>query len=207
MNEEMSERDLKERLALIESMIAEGRRRTESWGWIFLLWGVAYFIAIGWSTRGEELSVWGSRQWLAWPVTMAVAFVVTVIIGIRKGRGQPVTTVGRAIISIWMAAGISMFVLFPALAIASRLDEHAFVCLIAAMLGAASGASGFILRWKTQIGCALVWWITSAAACFGSIAQLTAVFLTAIFLCQIVFGAYVMVLEARRRDGRGVVHA
>jgi hypothetical protein len=45
------------------------------------------------------------------------------------------------------------------------------------------------------------------AACFGSIAQLTVVFLAAIFLCQIVFGFYTMVLEARRRRHTGVVHA
>ena len=44
----IEEQDLKDRLSLIESMIAEGRRTTESWGWTFLLWGVAYYIAIGW---------------------------------------------------------------------------------------------------------------------------------------------------------------
>ncbi len=207
MNEERSERDLKERLALIESMIAEGRRRTESWGWIFLLWGIAYCVAIGWATRGQELSVWDNRRSLAWPGTIAVAAVLTLIIGIRKGKGHPVTTVWRSIVSIWTAAGISMGVLFPALAMNGRLDQHEFVALIAAMLGTANGASGFILRWKAQIGCALVWWMASAAACFGSIAQVTVVFLTAIFLCQIVFGIYVMMLESRRRAARGVVHA
>jgi len=63
-----------------------------------------------------------------------------------------------------------------------------------------------ILRWKAQIGCAIVWWITSVAACFGSIAQLTAVFLIAILVCQIIFGAYAMILESRR-NRREVVHA
>lgn len=207
MSEEMSERDLKERLALIECMIAEGRRRSESWGWVFLLWGVAYFVAIGWAAWGQGLTVWSTAHSLAWPITMLVAFVTTWTIGIRKGRGQPATTMGRAIVAIWMSVGISMLLLFPALAINGKLGQHEFAALIAAMLGAANGASGMIIRWKSQVACGIVWWITSAAACFGSIAQLTAVFLTAIFLCQIVFGAYVMVLEARRRDGRGVVHA
>ena len=32
-----TEQDLEERLSLIESMIAEGRRNTESWGWTFVL--------------------------------------------------------------------------------------------------------------------------------------------------------------------------
>ena len=44
--------DLNERLNLIEAMIAEGRRKTESWGWTFLLWGVAYYVAIGWVALG-----------------------------------------------------------------------------------------------------------------------------------------------------------
>ena len=46
MADQITERDLKDRLRLIESMIAEGRRTTENWGWTFVLWGVAYYIAI-----------------------------------------------------------------------------------------------------------------------------------------------------------------
>ncbi len=206
MQEETSERDLKERLALIESMIAEGRRRTESWGWTFLLWGVAYYVAIAWATWGQHFAVWGSSA-LAWPVTMILACVLTMAIGIRKGKGQPETTAGRAIFSIWVALGISMLVVFPALALAGKLDPHVFVALVAAMLGAANGGSAILLRWKAQFGCAVVWWTTSAAACFGSDAQLLGVFLTAIFLCQIVFGIYAMIQESRRRKQGGVVHA
>jgi hypothetical protein len=138
---------------------------------------------------------------------MVVAFFVTLGIGFGKGKGHPATTVGRAIVAVWMCVGVSMLVLFPALAINGRLDQHAFVALVAAMLGAANGASGLMLRWKGQIACGMVWWVSSAAACFGSITQTTVVFVTAIFLCQIVFGVYAMMLEARRRRERGVIHA
>jgi len=72
------------------------------------------------------------------------------------------------------------------------------VAIVAAMLGIANGASGLILKWKMQFACAVVWWLTSVAACFGSQAQLQAVFLVALFLCQIVFGIYAMILESRR---------
>jgi hypothetical protein len=207
MQEEVSTHDLKERLALIESMIAEGRRTTESWGWIFLLWGVAYYVAIAWATRGYELSVWGNRHEGAWPITMFAAAVLTLIIGIRGGRGRPATTISRAIVAAWVSAGVSIGILCPALAIQGRLDQHTFVALVAAMLGMANGTSGIILRWKSQFACAVVWWITAVAACFGSIAQLTVVFLAAIFLCQIAFGIYAMILEARRRGKTGVAHA
>lgn len=206
MHEETSTQDLKDRVALIECMIAEGRRSTESWGWTFLLWGVAYYVAIGWATGGQRLSIWGSTM-LAWPVTMIAAVVVTMIVAFRKERGQPGTTVGRAIVSIWISVGISMLLLFPALSISRRIDEHVFVAIIAAVLAIANGASGMILKWRMQMACGVVWWVTSVAACFGSPAQLTAVFLTALFLCQIAFGAYAMILESRRRRQNREAHA
>ena len=56
-NEEL---ELKDRLNLIETMIAEGRRTTESWGWVFVLWGLAYYVAIAWD-------IWGGAQ----PICMA----------------------------------------------------------------------------------------------------------------------------------------
>src|SRR5665811_1568171 len=103
--------ELKERLVLIEAMIAEGRRTTESFSWVFVLWGLAYYVAIAWSTGGFTGVIWGSR-YMAWPVTMIATFVLTWALGMRKGRGrkqqqqQPVTTHARAIGSIWIAMGI-----------------------------------------------------------------------------------------------------
>jgi hypothetical protein len=208
MESEKSALDLAERLKLIEDMLAAGRRSTESWGWTFLLWGVAYYVAIAWATWGAGLSVWGvgGRQ-LAWPVTMIATFFLTIAIGVRKGRGEPETAMSRAIVSVWICVGVSMLLIFPALSITGRLDEHGFVALVAAMLGVANGSSGMILRWKMQMACAVVWWVTSVAACFGTGAQLTVIFLVALFFCQIVFGIYAMVLESRRNKMSPAVHA
>jgi hypothetical protein len=58
-----------------------------------------------------------------------------------------------------------------------------------------------------QMACAVVWWVTSVAACFGTGAQLTVIFLVALFFCQIVFGIYAMVLESRRNKMSPAVHA
>ena len=205
MHDERNSQELNERLDLIQSMIAEGRRGTESWGWTFLLWGIAYYVAIAWANWGSSTSVWGGNR-LAWPVTMIAACVLTMVIGMRKGKGRSGTTISRAVVSIWISLGIAMLLLFPACAISGRLDEHGFVAIVAAMLGVANGASGMILKWKAQIASGVVWWLTSVAACFGSNAQLTAVFLIAIFLCQIVFGIYAMILESRR-NRREIAHA
>lgn len=214
MQDEMSARELNERLDLIQSMIVEGRRSTESWGWVFLLWGIAYFVAIAWASWGESLSVWGHayvsvgsvRSSLAWPVTTISTAIVTLAIGMRKGRPRTTTSLVRAIVSIWISCGIAMFVLFTSLGFTGRLDEHSFISVLAAMLGVANAASGVILRWKAQEGCAIVWWVAAVGACFGSRAQLAIVFLAAVFICEIVFGIYAMVLESRR-NRREVVHA
>jgi hypothetical protein len=200
MQDNTTEQELNERLNLIESMIAEGRRNTESWGWTFVLWGVAYYVALAWSA-------WGHTAW-AWPATMLVAVIVTVVAASLKGSDHPETTLGRAIGSIWIALGVSMFVLFLALGLSGRLtDQHLFLAVVAAILGMANGASGLILRWKIQFACAVVWWAAAVAACFGSDTQSTIVFVVAIFLCQIVFGIYGAIAEAQERKRSAPIHA
>ncbi len=203
MAENSEEFELKDRLNLIENMIAEGRRTTESWGWTFVLWGIAYYIAIAWS-------VWG-RSSLAWPVTMIAASLVTGIVASRMSHDRPETTLGRAIGSVWIAMGISIFVLMVSLAFTGRLEEHSSVAIVGAILGMANAISGLILKWKMQIACAVAWWVAAVGACFGSENQSSIVFLVAIFFCQIVFGIYAMIRESQRHRARkgnqGASHA
>lgn len=197
MPDETSRQDLQERISIIENMIAEGRRHTESWGSIFVLWGLAYYIAMAWSAWGHSA--------LAWPVTVSIAVVVTIVLASSK-TSQPTTRLGRATGSIWLALGITMFLLFVPLGFSGRLtDQHIFLAAISAILGMANGASGLILRWKAQLGCAVAWWITAAATCFGTDRQSTIIFVLAVFLCQIVFGIYGMV--AKSQNSGSVVHA
>ncbi len=200
MQDHTTEQELKDRLNLIESMIAEGRRKTESWGWMFVLWGVIYYLAIAWSA-------WSHSAW-AWPVTVLIGVVITIISACLKTGNRPGTTLGRAIGSIWIALGISMFLLFVALGLSGRLtDQHLFVAVISAILGMANGASALTLRWKVQFACAIVWWAAAVATSFGTDVQSTIVFLVAIFLCQIVFGIYGVVAEGQERKRRGLIHA
>ncbi|HEY1161186.1 MAG TPA: hypothetical protein VGE83_11175 [Terracidiphilus sp.] len=190
MNANAEEQELKDRLSLIESMIAEGRRSTESWGWTFVLWGVAYYVAIAWST-------WG-RAAFAWPVTMIAASVLTGVLASRRAAKHPETTIGRAMMAIWVGMGISTFILMFSLGISGRIDLHIGVAIVGAMLGAANATSSIILKWKMQFACALVWWTAGAVSCFISENQAGIVFLAAIFFCQIVFGIYGMISESRR---------
>jgi hypothetical protein len=199
MTEETSEQELKDRLSLIETMIAEGRRGTESWGWTFVLWGVAYYIATAWSYWRQSGS--------AWPVTMIGAFILTAIIAARKSTKQPPTTHSRAISAVWICMGISIFIVLLPLGMSGRSDMHIVVAFIGGMLGMANAISSMILKWKLQFASAVVWWGAAVAACFGSENQTLIVFLAAIFICQIVFGIYCMISEAQESKQRGAVHA
>ncbi len=200
MQGQTTAQELKDRLSVIESMIAEGRRGIENWGWAFLLWGIAYYVAIAWSA-------WGQSAW-AWPVTMLMAIIVTVIFACLQGGKHPGTTLARAVGCIWMALGISMCLLFLALSLSGKLtDQRVFESVISAILGMANGASALILRWKVQLACAVLWWLAAVATCFGTEAQSLIVFLVAIFLCQIVFGIYGTIAEAQKRKRRGPIHA
>lgn len=200
MPDESNELDLRERFDLIEKMVAEGRRTTESWGWTYVLWGVVLYVAFAWSAAKQ--SAW------AWPTTALIGVVATILIASAKKGGHPPTTLGRAVGSIWAALAVTMFVLFGGLAATGRLsDPHLFAAALCAILGLANGASGLILRWKAQLVCAAMWWAAAVAACFGTGDQSVIVLLAAIFLGQIVFGIYGMISEARARKRRVPAHA
>jgi hypothetical protein len=201
--QDLSKRELAARLSLIETMIAEGRQTTESWGWTFVLWGIAYYVAIAWST-------WGHSNF-AWPVTMIGTSILTAVFASRGRNRQPETTIGRAISAIWIGVGVSLFILCLCASIAGRIDVQTFVAVVAAMLGAANAISSIILKWKGQFACALVWWTAAGLSCFGTPAQSSVIGLVAIFLGQIVFGGYMMISEARERKSgertSGAAHA
>ncbi len=199
MTANMGNQELQERLNLIESMIAEGRRKQESWGWIFVLWGVAYYIAFFWS--------WLGRFAYAWPVTIVAAAVVTMLTSRRRRSRYPSTTMSRAIGSIWTAMGLSMFIVLCALGYSGRYSNgHAMIAVFAGMVGLANAACSLTLRWKAQFYCALLWWAAAVAACYCSDAVLLPVFLGAIFFGQIVFGGGMMIAEFRQRS-RSAAHA
>ena len=199
MNANAEEQELKDRLSLIETMIAEGRRTAESWGSIFVVWGTAFYVAFAWFALGH--SPW------AWPITMIATYALTRVINARRRGGQPRTTMGRSIGSIWKAMAISMFILFPAIGFSGKIVEPSILtAIVATMLGISTAASSIILKWKLQFGCALIWWAVAVVSCFGTVRQSTIAFLAANFFCHIVFGVYGFICEARRKR-QGALHA
>jgi hypothetical protein len=202
----MHERELTERIALIESMMRAGRKSTEYWGWNFLLWGIAYLVAVGWSSF---LPNTGGR-WLAWPVTMIFAVLLTIGIARRRMHNQPRTEKSRGIQAIWTAMGCGIFVFAFPLAFSGHLEAHSLMAGIEVMLGIAHVASGSFLRWPTQIVVGALWWVAAIASCFVDGNGIAYVFLAATLVCNIWFGIYLMIRESRdkaRARGAEVQHA
>lgn len=187
---ELRESEIRDRIVLIESMMAEGRRKTEAWGWSFVLWGVAYYVATAWASMGRS-------NW-AWPVTMVAAAAITGIVPVlrRRERGGHETAISRGVGAVWMGIGTTLFLVCFTLAIAGHAEQHAFLTMVEGFLGAANFIAGMILRWRVQIAVGVAWWIAAVVTAFSSLQQTSYIFLVAIFFCQIVFGVYMMVRES-----------
>ncbi len=192
---ESDERGAVSQLAFIESMILEGRRTTEYWGWCFLLWGTAYLVAVAW---GSGYLGKAGTQW-AWPVSMVLATVLTVVVAARKSRGKPVTTQTRAIQGIWTGVGLGIFIFaFPATFAGRYGDGHLFTAGIEILLGVAHFASGSLLRWRLQLAVGGLWWVAALVSTLThNRTGLAVPFVTATLVCNMGFGAYLMYAEAR----------
>lgn len=200
------ERELKDRLDLIESMIAEGRRSTQRWGWVFVFWGVAYYICIAggiwFKTHHDSLA----QRGMAGMIEMLIFILMAVWIGMsykKRDKGASclclMSTLDRALFSLWLSAGISMAILIISLGFGGRSNPNLVIAVIGTLLGMASAVSSGILKWKLQLGCALIWWALAVIACIGTARQSFIGLLVANFFCQIVFGVFLMSRESRVR--------
>lgn len=194
--------EIRDRLRLIESMIAEGRQKTRRWGWSFLLWGIAYYVAIAWATLGHSA--------LAWPVTMVTAMLLTIAIGVRSAKGTPVTTTSKSMGALWMSGGIALFIFGFCAANSVHVSPQVLLAGIEVILGLVNLASGIILCWWMQQFCGYLWTGCAAASFFVSESTVGYLFLVAIFVCNILFGLVLMISEKRTGksiSAQGAAHA
>lgn len=188
--------DLVSRIELIETMMQEGRRRIEYWGWSQVLWGAAYLVALGWSR-------WSHRPDIAWPVTMIAATVIMIVIGSQKKRGHPSTAISRSLGAIWAGVGTGLFIFCFSLAVSGHGEPHAYIAAIETLLGVANFSSAMVLRWRVQFLVAGIWWVSAIATCFVRVGLVLPIFLAALLIGMIGFGLYLM--YSQRRDRRASV--
>ena len=194
--------ELVQRVALMEAMIAEGRRSTARWGWVFVMWGLVYFVAIGWS-------FYLPYKYWAWPVCAGIAIAAGIVVKVRQKRaGNLIGNIrSRSIESVWQGMGTAIM-LYVATAIASHhAGSPAYVAAILFFIGLAHAISAMILRWAVQAAVAAIWWISGCAVFFVTSDQSVVIFLVASFFGMILFGLYAMWLERRRAAGMVQAHA
>ena len=186
-----SRADLLERVALMEEMIAEGRRTTGRYGWIFVTWGLVYVVATLWAT-------YLPRGGWAWPVCIAIACVVVYAVR-RRGVCSPPGSRTRNIQAVWSALGITVTGFVVSTIVAHQAGNPAYVAAIFFFIGMGHGASGMILRWPVQISVAILWWACGAASLFMKSGEhVMWVFLGASVFGMIFFGIYAMAKESQR---------
>lgn len=194
--DQQTDRDLMQRVELIEQMLAEGRRTTQYWGWVFLLWGLGQItaLAIVWMT---------GKPMLAWGTTMTACGVITGIgVGYARRRQVKITTVALAIGAVWWAIGISLC-LVGFLGMFSHnfgpVAMHAMPVITLLLLGSANFTSGVILRWPLQLAIAIYFWVAATAMFYLPFKAVFWDYAIALLIGNVLFGLYLMVLESRQK--------
>jgi hypothetical protein len=184
----------------MEEMIAEGRRSTARWGWVFVMWGLTYFVAMTWTVY-LPLKDW------AWPVCVGISVLISVIKG-RRTRSTGKSQRSRSLEAVWQIFGVGITLYVIGAIAGGHGTQPAYYAAIFFFIGVAHGISARILRWGAQGLAAAVWWAGGLAMFFSTTrGEILAIFLIATFFGMILFGVYAMWMERRRAAGMVQAHA
>lgn len=191
--------DLVQRVALMETMIAEGRQSTARYGWVFVMWGLLYIAAVGWMLYLPFAN-------LAWPVCIAAGIVAVVVSESRRKRVEGCENLkSRSVGAVWTSMGMAITLFVVAAAVSHHWETACFAAILF-FIGLAHCASAMILRWGMQGLAAAVWCGCGVASFFFTTSsEWIGIFLAASFFGNVLFGLYAMMLE-RRRAGAPVQH-
>jgi hypothetical protein len=187
--------ELVQRLELMESMIAEGRRSTARFGWIFVLWGVIDIGGMVWQEAKPDF------RW-TWPIVILAGFAIqyAIIIGLRRWTwrqfcGNSMQT--RSISAVWSMMGVTVLLYVAAAILGHGAGHIALAAAVLMFVGMAHATSALILRWPAQGAVAVLWWAGGMALYFLSWKYFEAIFVGEMVFGMILFGLYAMWLDSR----------
>lgn len=196
--------DLLQRVALMETMIAEGRKSTARFGWIFVLWGLIDIGGMVWEEAKPDF------RWI-WPIVILAGFAVQyAIFALRRRTGGQVcgnSIQSRSIAAVWSMMGVTSLLYVAAAILGHGAGQIALVSAILMFVGMAHATSALILRWPAQGAVAVLWWAGGVALYFLSWEYFQAIFVGEMFFGMIAFGLYAMWLDRRDGQGRASAHA
>jgi hypothetical protein len=185
--------DLVQRVALMEEMIAEGRKSTVRFGWVFLLWGLIDLAGVGWDQIQPDF------RWV-WPITISAGFVLQfIILALRRKRGQRCggSMRGRSVAAVWRMMGLTVLLYVVAAIVQHKAGQISYIAAILMFVGMAHAISALILRWLAQGIVAGVWLAGGIATFFVPRSYVLGVFIAEMCFGMILFGLYAMWLEHR----------
>jgi hypothetical protein len=196
--------ELVQRLALMESMIAEGRRSTARCGWIFVLWGLVDIAGMVWQVTKPH-SGW------VWPITIGTgALIQAVVISSQRKRGicDRLTPKMRSISGVWTMMGVALTLYCFSGIVSHNAFQTSYIAAIFMVVGMAHAISAWILRWTAQGLVAAVWWLGGVSVFFVPTENyFVPLFIGEMFFGMVLFGLYAMWLESRGWTGGGERHA
>ncbi len=129
------------------------------WGWLVLIASISHFIMLN---MGIEYA------WLPWPVTMFGGGIASGIAGYRLGKKTNVKTFfDTAIISLWIAFTITLFIILIASGV-GRISWDTANVLIIALYGLGTFISGSMMKFKPLIWGGIFSWIMAVIGLFLS---------------------------------------
>ncbi len=191
------------RLNLMEAMIAEGRRATGRFGWIFVLWGLVDMAGMGLEVEHPG-HVWN------WPLVITVGMVLQfAVLGIQRRRGycSSSNTRSRAISAIWGMMGLTLVLYCFTAIFTHQAFSPGYIAAIFMFLGMAHATSALILRWGVQGAVAVLWWGGGMLLFFVSERWFVDIFCGEMLFGMVFFGLYAMWLERRQSPPKVAVNA
>ena len=197
----MTRDDLVQRVALMEAMIAEGRRYTGRNSWIFVLWGLVDLTAWAWQNYSPHF---GGR-W-AWPICLAAGVVLTFVGKMmqKSDKGYSRSGVCSRVMAVWGMMGLAMGI-YVASAMWTHFDwQFSYIAGLLMMLGMAHAISAMLLRWRMQGLVAAVYWAGGVAIFVCNSWRATnAIMLFEMGVVMILFGLYAMRKEPNGSGCKG----
>jgi hypothetical protein len=195
--------DLVQRVELMESMIAEGRRFTTRCGWIFTLWGFVGLAATGLLFFLPPSKLVG--EW-TWPVCLVAGVVLTFVGMALQARETSCgeSTRGRSVKAVWGMMGVTLAIYISSAMMRHYAWQYSYIAALLMIVGMAHAISAVILRWRAQGIVAAIWWM-GAIAVFSarSYRDVQLIMFLEMGLGMTLFGLYAMMLNRSNDGGRG----
>jgi len=196
----MDEKQAKEEIQLIKTMLDKTKKATAESGTLFIVWSVLIAVALVGNSILAFLKMY-DWEWVNWIVVTVAGWVYSVIYGIRRERLEPVRTyIQAAARHLYFSCGTAFLlvgIVFPVLKVYSY---EAIPILIAAVSGVLFFVMGGIYEWPLLKWAAALWWAGAIGMSFLKSDGVRLLLFTILFIVAFLVPSFI--LRAKYRQVR-----